>query len=238
MEAGRELGVTEISQLTLLPKSTVMRILKTLQAFHYVAQCDTQKYRLGSSAIRLGRGALRSIQLRSVAITTMERLAQECGETILLTALNEERDRAICVERIESAHGIRLSVEVGKQLYLHTGASAKALLAHMRAEEIAQVIDTIGLPRVSKHTITSAEELWEEIKQIKAEGYAESIEETDEGAAGIGVPILSEAGGLIGAIAIAGPVDRVMREKEKVIQLAREGAMQIAVEIGLASNKG
>jgi DNA-binding IclR family transcriptional regulator len=227
-----ELGVTEISRLTSLPKSTVMRILKTLEEFHYVSQYNT-KYRLGSAAIRLGQKALRSIQLRAVAITTMKKMAQECKETILLITLNEERNRAICIERIESNYGIRLSVEVGKQMYLHAGASAKALLAYMSDKEINHIIATVGLPQVSTHTITDAKKLWKEIRQVREKGYAESVEETDEGAAGVGVPILTETGELIGAIAIAGPIDRMMRKREENIQLAQRGALQIAVDLGL-----
>lgn len=236
-EAERPLGVTELSRLTSLPKSTVARILKTLEAFHYVIQDESRKYRLGSAALRLGQRALRSLPLRNVALPIMREIARRSGETVLLLVLNERHDRAVCIERIESSYGIRLSVEVGKQMYLHAGASAKALLAYMPDQEIQHIVDHVGLPKVSKNTITDSQRLWEEIRTIRRQGFAESVEETDEGAAGIGVPILGEGGELAGAVAIAGPMERMLRERTRNITLAKEGARRIAAELGLIKRR-
>jgi len=232
IESDEELGVSEISRKTSLSKSTVVRMLKAFERFNYLAQTPTRKYKLGSSAIRLGGMALQKNQLRIAARPTLEQLATQCGETVLLTALNEQKTHALCIERIESKRRIRLSVEVGQVLYLHAGASAKPLLAHLTDDEVDKLISAIGLPRISKNTLTDPELLREELRVIRERGFAESVEETDEGAAGVGAPILAEHGELLGAIAIAGPTDRMRRQRDDNVERVMEAVDQIATAMG------
>src|SRR6185503_18040301 len=86
-----------------LPRSTVHRILRVLEANRYVARDGAAaRFRLGPAALELGRRAHASTDLRQVALPVVQRIARACGETVFLLAPNPARDGAVCIERVES----------------------------------------------------------------------------------------------------------------------------------------
>src|SRR5207249_1022570 len=92
------------------------------------------------AARSLGERARLGADLRRASLPVLERLARETDETALLTVPSERRDASVCLERVESPQPLRLSVEPGRQLPLHAGASQKALLAFMAEEDVSRVL--------------------------------------------------------------------------------------------------
>ena len=136
-----------------LPIPTAHRYLSALKRHGYVSQHEgTKRFRLGIAALSLGDRARSVVDLRSVALPALRTLAGDTGETALLTVLNPARDRAVCLERVETPQPLRLSVTSGRQLPLHARASQKALLAWMGTEEIERVI-AAGLEHLCHATI-------------------------------------------------------------------------------------
>jgi len=200
---------SELSEASGLPRPTVYRILRVLQAHQYVCQDSaTRSFRLGSGALALGRRALEGIEIRQVAHPVMRRLHEATGETVLLTVLSEDRTQSVCVDRLESRQELRLILEIGRRIPLHAGASSKILLAYLPPDQVARVIERRGLVRVNKNTITDPQELARELAEIRGRGYALSFEETNEGAAGIAAPIFDATGAIAGGLGIAGPLVR------------------------------
>lgn len=230
-----EWGVTELSQATDLPVSTVHRIITVLKQHGLIAQDpQSRKYRLGFGAIALGRRAAASLRIRQVAEPVMRRLAREVEETVVLTVVNDTRDRSVCIERIESQYPLRLHLEVGRQVYLHAGASSKVLLAYFSPEEIDALCHRVGLPKLARNTITDPEALKADLAEIRRRGYAFSREETNEGAWGIAVPILDQQGRAIAGLGVAGPTSRHSPEvEERFVELTRKAAAEIAVALGM-----
>jgi DNA-binding IclR family transcriptional regulator len=212
-----------------LAKSTAHRILTVLEANRYVArEADAVRFRLGPAALELGRRAQIGTDLRRLALPVLRRVASKCGERVFLLVPNLARDGAICIERVESSMGLRLIAEIGAQVPLHAGASAKALLAHMKAQEIERLI-TRGLKRLGPGTITNPAGLRRDLAKTRRRGWAFSIEETDEGATGIAVPVLGPGDEVVASLAIAGPLARVTRQhRARLVALARSGASEIA----------
>jgi IclR family acetate operon transcriptional repressor len=223
-------SITEISVALGLPKSTVYRIFRMLEQRQYIVRNpETKKFRLGSGALSLGWRALATNDLRPLALPGMRRLATETGETVILTVVSEDRLHSVCIERIDSPRQVRLILEVGRRIFLHAGASSKILLAFLPPNEIERVIATCGLPRIFKNTITEPEVLRAHLAEIRRDGYSVSFEETSEGAAGIAAPILDDAGGIVAAVGIAGPLARFTEDElTRLIALTRRGAAEIA----------
>ena len=126
---------------------------------------QSKKYRLGYGSIDLGRRAASSLPVRQAADPIMRRLAEKTGETVVLTVVNDARDRAVCIERIESRHDLRLHLEVGEQSPLHAGASSKVLLAYFRPDDVDALARRAGLPQLARNTITRLEDLQAELKR-------------------------------------------------------------------------
>jgi IclR family transcriptional regulator, acetate operon repressor len=234
-EAQPEWSATQVARELDLPVPTVHRILGALKRLGYVSQHeDTRRFRLGVAALSLGERARALADLRPAAIGPLRQLSEATSETALLTVLNPARDRSVCLERVETSQPLRLSVQPGRQLPLHAGASQKALLAFMPEGEIDR-LTAQPLERCCTATITSGPALRRELAAIRARGWASSYEETNIGVWGVAVPVLSAAD-VICAVGIAGPSPRLTSERVRQdVGLTHEAAAAIARALGLTA---
>jgi len=233
-ESQPEWSTTRIARQLGLPVPTVHRILAALKRLGYVSQHEeTRRFRLGMAALSLGERARTLADLRPVAIGPLRQLSEATGETALLTVLSPARDRSVCLERVETSQPLRLSVQPGRQLPLHAGASQKALLAFMPADEIDR-ITARPLERCCTATITGRPALRRELAAIRSRGWSSSYEETNVGVWGIAVPVLS-ATDVVCAVGIAGPSPRLTVERvRRDVRLTHEAATAIGRALGLS----
>jgi len=203
-------SLAELVRASKLPKSTVHRLLSVL-CDHELLWQDPQdeRYRLGGFAVRLGQRALAQRDLWRVAWSILNRLAEDIGETVILGTLNAARDKAVYVEQIESWQGLRLVPQIGVQLPLYAGATAKVILAHLPEEDIDRVLSK-PLHRLARGTIDDPAALRVELETIRLVGYALSTEETYDGAADVGVPVFDQDGHILAGLAMTGPIARVV----------------------------
>jgi DNA-binding IclR family transcriptional regulator len=135
---------------------------------------------------------------------------------------------------VETSQPLRLSVQPGRQLPLHAGASQKALLAFMPDADIDRLISQ-PLERFCRSTITSSAAMRRELSTIRARGWAGSYEETNVGVWGVAVPVLSDSD-VVCAIGIAGPSARLSPQRVRQdIGLVHETAVVIGQALGLTS---
>jgi DNA-binding IclR family transcriptional regulator len=229
-----EWGTSEVARAARLPVPTAHRILAALTGRRYLARDErTRRFRLGPAALELGGRARAVLDLRQAALPVLRRLARETDETALLTVPNSERDRSVCLERVESSQPLRLSVEPGRRLPLHAGASQKALLAFLAEEEIERVAAG-SLERLCGATITDADALRANLAEVRERGWAISFEETNVGVWGVAVPLLDEDGTAVAAVGLAGPSARLSPDEVlDHLERLRDGAVEITAPLGL-----
>jgi len=200
--------LTDLSEHLEVPRSTLHRFLRSLEAHGIVRQDDESKrWHLGYHLYVWGNLAEKSTALRDIARPVMEELVAETGETALLTVYHAHE--VVCVEKVESSHSVRLALDAGTRRPPHAGASSKVLMAHLAEEEIEGIVCDLGLEPICVNTITDEEALAEELARIRERGYAISVEETDLGAWGVATPIRDWDGEVIAAIGVAGPTSRL-----------------------------
>ncbi|MCL4465355.1 MAG: IclR family transcriptional regulator [Chloroflexi bacterium] len=207
-EAGG-LGVTEISERTGLPKSTVHGLLNALAGRALVVQEPlTQRYGLGLGLVRMASVFLRERNLLlGVAQRHMERLRELSGETVCLhIPYGLER---VCLAQVESFNAIRYTMEVGKPEPLYCGATGKLLLAYMPQEVVERVIEVSGLVPLTPYTITDPVALRRELAHIRARGYAVSYEERALLASAVSAPLRDGHGQVVGCLTVYGPRARL-----------------------------
>jgi len=215
----------EISRSIDIPKSSVYRYLNTLTQ-ESILEYDprTKKYELGLKILELGGTAYHQLELRKIAIPFMRELAKKTRETVYLATL--DRDRAICVERIESDLPIRLSINRGESFPLHASATARILMAYLPDTDQNRIIKK-GLKKFTKYTITDSQRLRKNLKEIKKQGFALSNQELDLGAKAVSAPVFDFFGKAIAGLSIAGPVHRfngkkVVDYKDLVVNYSRK----------------
>jgi DNA-binding IclR family transcriptional regulator len=215
-----QLSEAELRRELRLPSSTTHRIVRALEARGYLMRTASGHYRLGLAAIALGRRAAVSLDPRAV----LDELARETGETAILGMRDPAGLR--CVDRVETAERLRLSLAIGAVVPLHAGATSKALLAALDDAELEAILAG-PLPRLASGTITDPDELRAEVVRIRARGYATSREETNEGAWGVGVALSGGAG----VVSVIGPLTRLSPEAEaRAIRAVRAAAERLSLD--------
>jgi len=225
---------TEVARALELPIPTSYRILTALRELGYVHQdAETKRFRLGVAALALGERARSVVDLRAVTLPILRWISKDSGETALLTVPSATRDAGVCLERVETSQPLRLSVQPGRQLPLHAGASQKVLLAYMPVDEIEHVLKA-PLEQLCESTITDPERMREEVNRIRLNGWASSYEETNVGVWGLATPLVDKLRGVVAAIGVAGPSARLGPDlvAEHVNRL-HEGTQQVAGALGL-----
>jgi IclR family transcriptional regulator, acetate operon repressor len=234
-----EWTTTELSSVSGLPVPTAHRIVVALQRHNFLVRDPVTKcFRLGPAAIALGRAALSATDLPTVAAKLLPRLTADTEETSLLTVLSDGGDSAICLSRVESPHPLRLSVQPGRTLPLHAGASQKALLAFLPAVGRERIVSG-PLEKFCARTLDTRAALLAEIDAIRSRGWAHSFEETNAGVWGVAVALLDASGHAVAAVGIAGPQVRASREGvQRCLRATVDAAGQMAAALGLRPSAG
>lgn len=206
-EENKYIGITDMSKRMDLPKSTIHRLVKTLESEGWlVKDLKTDKYKLGFDILSVASVIRGQYDFKDIAVKEMRNLSKEVNETVILSVYTKYS--GICIEKIDPQNKIKLISEPGQVIPLHSGATGKILLAYAPEEDIKKVLSG-ELEKYTENTITDPNILLNEIKEIKINGYALSEGESDEGSLGIGVPILDKSGNLIYGLSIAGPLGRM-----------------------------
>lgn len=199
----KELSLSEIMKDLNIPRQSLIRILNTLCDRGMLDRAEQRGfYRLGMKLLYFGNRIQDDIKLRSIARPFMQELAQKTSKTVELSAL--DRDQLVLIEQIEGTEGIRLYTRIGSAYpYFHAVAVGKIYLAHMDPEKRYKVLDKIGLPAVTEHTITDINKLEAELLKVRKEGYAFEDQELRKGVRRIVAPIYDFHDKLAGCIGIA-----------------------------------
>lgn len=224
----RDLGLTEIAGQIGLHKSTVHRLLTTLEDRGFVIRDSaTEKYRLGLKiwelSVHLAEGDDPAILLQP----RMEQLRDQLGETVSLYLL-DGTDR-LRIQAVQSNQAIRRVAPVGARLPLFVGASSKVLVAYAGEAVLHQVLESPEWPAG-----VDREEYMTQLDHIRDIGYATSYEEREPGAAAVSAPIFDRRGQLAAALSVSGPVSRMSPQTLKefapvLIEAARDMGLMIRV---------
>jgi DNA-binding IclR family transcriptional regulator len=222
-------SATEVARELEMPTATAHRIVRALEARSYLAKVDS-RYRLGFAAIDLGRRATASMDLRARLGGVLRELARTTAETALLTVYDESRHGSLCVDRIETTHSLRLTIEIGRVTPIHAGASAKALLAFLEQPIVDEILSR-DLEALAPGTVTEAKVLRGQLDEIRERGWASSYEENNVGAWGLAAPIIVGER-VVASIGFAAPTarhsDAAVRSLAKLVcDAARESEARL-----------
>lgn len=212
-----EQGISEIAQITGLPKATAHRIIVTLQNTGFLERtADGERFRLGLPLLGLGLAALRRLDVRRAALPYMEKLVDRFQEICTLGVF--DRGQVLYVEVAHSNHSLTIAARVGRHLPAHCTASGKVLLAFL-PPEIADPVLSAPLKAYTEKTITAPERLREELSIVQQRGYAVADEELELGIWAISAPIQDLYGNVVAAMSIPFPTNRL--NPQRIPEIAR-----------------
>ena len=230
-----ELSMTQISELVGINKSTVHRLLATLEGKRFVERDPTTgAYRLGIRLIQMAFLTMEHNDLRRLATPFLHDLCDQYHENVNLSVLDDTD--VVYVDVIESAQRIKLAASPGQRLPAFCTASGKAILAFVPEENVKSILER-GMSRYTQNTILSQKAFFENIQEARERGFALSEQEFEEGINAIAAPIYNNNGNPIASVSIAGPAYRLTRER--MIEIGSSlvaAANNIAREVELAVN--
>jgi len=208
----RGLSITELSNRLELAKSTVHRLLSTLVQRGYIVQNrETERYLLGMKVVALSNLVLEGLDIRNVVRKHIETLAIRTDEVVHLCI--QEQDKVIYIDKVESSHTIRMYSRIGKQALMHCTGVGKVLLSGLDKTEVDSIIERQGLPAHTETTITDRDALFQNLEQIRNQGYAMDECEHEDGIRCVAAPVHDHTGKVVASISIAGPTSRVTKER-------------------------
>ncbi|AIQ27370.1 MULTISPECIES: IclR family transcriptional regulator [Paenibacillus] len=222
-----DLSLTEISAKIGLHKSTVHRLLTTLEEKGFLQRDEgTEKYRLGIRIWELSTHLPTLNEPAVLLLPAMERLRDRLGETVSLY-LRDNLER-VRIQAVQSRQAIRRVAQIGARLPLSVGASSKVLAAYAPPEVQVRLLADPAWPEAVDRS-----QYLEQLKEITRCGYATSFEEREPGAAAVAVPITGRAGGVVAALSLSGPVSRLSRETlEDYAVILGEAAAEMGLMMG------
>lgn len=222
--------VSDLARRVKVTRNKAFRLVKTLESRGFLQRVGEQ-YQVGVRLLALGRLATQPIEeLRSAVAADMAGLARQTGETVYV--LVPDGPEAVCVAVIESAHYLRISVQVGQRRPLHAGAGQKMLLAGLEEARLRQVLAREAVTFTS-HTITDVESLRKHLAEIRQRGYSVSAGEVDPDAGAVAAPIYDHSQQMVATIVVGGSMSRLTSDPEtEWAGIVTDAAARISARLG------
>ena len=207
-ESPQPLTLAQLAALMQVPKSTLMRLLHSMEAQGYVLHMPAERgYVTGTRAVALSLKTLRGSNMRRECRAVLRALVRRLGETCNLTV--PDAGRVLYVERVDTAEPLRMHVQPGTWVPMHCTASGKLFLSSMSLLERQSVLANLPLPRSSPRTLVERAALEAELDRLAKLGIGIDNEEFVRGMIAVAVPVRDREGKLVAAIACHAPSARV-----------------------------
>jgi IclR family KDG regulon transcriptional repressor len=205
-----DIGISELSRRLGVAKSTVHRLAATLAAEGLLEQDrESEKYRLGIALFRLGALVRRRMDISSQGRPYLYELREKTNETVHLAIL--DGTEIMYVYNLESTQAIRMRSDLGVRKPAYCTAEGQAILA-FQPQAVIDAVIAQGLSPRTPQTITDPADLTKALAVVRQRGCAIEDEESEIGMRGISAPIRNDAGDVVAAVGLAGPVTRLSKK--------------------------
>ncbi|MFE6614381.1 IclR family transcriptional regulator [Amycolatopsis sp. NPDC057786] len=196
----RELSLTDLARRAGLPLPTAHRLARELVGLGALERRE-DRYAVGRRLWDLGLLAPVQFELRQVAAPFLQDLYGATGATVHLG--ERDGDQVLYLDRLSGNASVPVVSRIGGRLPLHATGVGKVLLAWAPEDVQRQVL--ASLTRVTPYTITQPGRLREQLRRVRREGYAQTVEEMSRGACSVAVPIRPSGGDVVAALGLVVP---------------------------------
>ena len=232
------LGITELSERLGIAKGTVHGLVRTLERQEFVEQDpETGKYRLGPAMLQLGNAFLDNHELRSRSLLWADSLAGRVTEAVRVGVLNGPS--VLIVHHVFRPDDSVQILEVGASIPWNASALGKAIVAYVEPERRTALLAGEH-PRLTGSTIIDGAELKVALEGVVEAGFATEDQEGIVGEAEIAAPVFDNRGVPIGAIGLAGPVERLLPDgpDQQLVAAVKQVARSLSRDMGAGRSSG
>lgn len=217
------LSLEEIAEITKIPRSTVYRILYTLEIKRLI-QLDkkSMKYKLGLRMFEFSSLLSSTLDVYQEAEEPLIDLFHTTNQTVLMAVKDE--DQIVYVYKKETSNGLKFASLTGQRRPYIYGVLGPVLLAFSSEKEVNQILE-IPVQQHTDFTVIESTVIRERLLKIKEEGFFFEKDETNVGVTGIGAPVFGGDNEIIAAIAVVSPSvqlsdDKIENSKRELLKTA------------------
>ena len=210
-----------------LPKTSLMHLLRALEAAAYVRRAEGG-YKLAGASFRLASAIGGSAAFEDVAADVLQGLRDATQETALLGTFTEDRRFAVYTERRASPQPVRFAPEVGEQRPLYSTGVGKLLLAFSEPEFLTGYLRGVKLVPHAARTVRTKAALREMLQHIRDDGLSVSVDEMADGGSALAAPVFDGNGKIRAALVLAAPTGRFLVQRKRLEALLRKGAEELS----------
>ena len=223
-------SLDELASILEVHKTTVLRLLRTLEADRFVQHDADHRYQLGSRLFELANHALEQRDVRSIARPHLAELNSITGQTVHLATY--EAGDVIYIDKFDAQQSVRMYSRIGKPAPLHCTAVGKILISARPEAERAQIARGITYTPFTDRTITTPERYLRELDLVLEQGYAEDREEHESFVNCIGCAVRNGTGDVVAAVSMSVP-DMLLDHQQVLAALPEVQRAAAAISEGL-----
>lgn len=199
------LGAPELARRLGIPRTTVFRLLQTLESLGFLERVDSDRnYRLGIAVLRLGFEYLSSLELTDFGVPIIERLRDETGLTSHI--IIRDMRNIVFVAKAQSNEPIFSSVKVnvGTRLPAHATIHGHVLMGDLSMDDL-QALFPEPLTQYTSSTPATVEALYERVRAHADRGYAVSESSFERGISVVTAPVRNQSGKIAAVVTVTIP---------------------------------
>ncbi|HUO00537.1 MAG TPA: IclR family transcriptional regulator [Bradyrhizobium sp.] len=238
VQTNRPLSLPELTSLTGMPKATLHRVARLLEAEQMLErEPHSRLYRPGRRLLTFALDVIATSARSAPRHAVLEALSGELGETCNFGMMVE--NHVVYVDRVESAWPFGLHFEPGSRVPLHCTAMGKLLLAMQECDCREALLKTIALPAYTGRTITDVGKLARELENIRRSEISIDNQEFLAGVVCLAVPVRDEFGVVRGALAVSAPVARMsVADAQRRVPALRKAAARLSKTLSFEGGTG
>ncbi|MBI5255161.1 MAG: helix-turn-helix domain-containing protein [Burkholderiales bacterium] len=209
-QARREMSNSEIARALGVAESSSSDLLHTLHEIGYLMRtARSRRFYPTGRLMALATEIAGNDPLASAGQEAIELLSEKTGETALCGVLNGGSVEVLGIQ--ESRYELRYILSVGTRISMHASALGKALLAALPPAEAAAALRARPLKAITPRTVVEPGVIERQLREIRRRGFARVEDEGTDGVSAMSVA--GRVGGALLAVSLAGPTDRLRRNR-------------------------
>ena len=211
-----ELTLSDVARRTGLTRAAARRFLLTLADLGYV-RTDGRLFALTPRVLDIGYAYLSSLSLPEVAEPHLERLAAEVRESSSVSVL--DGDDIVYVARVPTSRIMRVAISVGTRFPAYAPSMGRVLLAALDEQELEAYLARAEIVPMTPRAIADPDALREELRRVRAQGWALVDQELEEGLRSVAAPIRGRDGRVVAAVNVSAHASRASKETIRKVLL-------------------
>jgi DNA-binding IclR family transcriptional regulator len=219
------MSLSEASEALGVPKSTLLGSLKALVADGFLVS-EGGSYLLGPGTYRLAGAIMAGWSMPDLVRPYVRGLSEATRESVGFGIVDWEIGQIIYTDAVNSPQPVHYAMRVGVRAPLYASAAGRVLLAFAPEERVAEYLRRTRFKPLTDSTLTTAEQLKEQLVEVRKLGYCASFGELLKDSGAVAAPVFDPRGEVVGALMVGAPLERMRDNLEALLSAVRSFGRQ------------